>query len=284
MIKINSNTSRRIYEFDIFRVLACITIILTHIWYIYPIGIELKSIFVFLGTCGLTIFFFFSGFFISKYPVDNFENNIRKFWENRIKRLIPAMYVAIFFYIIVEAFNLGSAEWDIPLNLWSILSNLLCLQAFFYQLRFFALWYIGALILMYLIHTCIRRIVCDNIIQYIFLSFLFFAFVVMLSYVKLPIYGFEFEPRVIEYYFVFFIGTVSGMIIGHENPKEHFYPLIIFFCLLVIKVIFYFSGIRGIIYPFNLPLFLTLLGLILFILIIKLHFFILQCSLSRKLL
>jgi len=97
----------------------------------------------------------------------------------------------------------------------------------------------------------------------------------MLSFIKLPIYGFEFEPRVIEYYFVFVLGTVSGMIIQHENPKELFYPLIIYFCLILVKVIFYFSGMSGAIFhPFNLPLFLTLLGLIFFILLMNLHFYI----------
>jgi len=270
--KIKSINSFRIYEFDIFRVIACISIILTHLWFFFPIGIELISIFEFLGTCGLTIFFFFSGFFISKYPLDNLVN-IRKFWENRLKRLIPAMYVAIFFYIIVEKLNLGSTEWYIPLNLWSILSNLLGLQVFFYQLRFFALWYIGALILLYIVHTCIRRIVSDNPIQYVSISILFFAFVVMLSYIKLPIYGFEFEPRLTEYYFVFILGTVSGMIMDHENQKELFYPLIFFFCLLLITLLFYFSGIRNVINSFNLPVFSTLLGLIFFILIIELHLY-----------
>lgn len=262
----------RIYEFDILRVFACISIILTHLRFFYPIEIELKFILGFFGTCGLTIFFFFSGFFISKYPLNNLIN-IRKFWIDRLKRLIPELYVAILFYVVIEFFHLGSAEWDIPLNLWSILSNLLCLQVFFYQLRFFALWYIGAIIFMYLIHTFIRRIVGNNSFQYICLSFLFFAFVVMLSYVNLPIYGFEFEQGVIDYYFVFIIGTVSGMIMGHENLKEYMYPFIFFFSLILIKGIFYFSGFSGVIYAFSLPLFLTLFGLILFIYLIESNYY-----------
>ena len=268
----------RFYAFDIFRVLACIAIILTHLRYVYPVTPGLESIFSFLGFCGLTIFFFFSGFFISRYPLEN-AKDIKKFWTGRLKRLMPALYVAIFVYCIIEALHIGSADWNIPLNPWSILSNLLCLQVFFHPLRFFAMWYVGALLFMYLIHTCIRRLVQDTIIHYIFLGFLFYPLLVLLNAVHLPVYGFGFEPRVMEFYFVFLTGSISGMIFERGDAKEIYYPFIVFMLLLLKKVLFYFSGLNDHIFnPDDWPVYLTLAGLVLYLFLRKIQAYTpLQC-------
>jgi peptidoglycan/LPS O-acetylase OafA/YrhL len=262
---IRSDNPLRFYAFDIFRVLACIAIILTHLRYGYPVTPGLEPVFSFLGYCGLTIFFFFSGFFISHYPLDN-GNDSKKFWTGRLKRLIPALYVAIFVYCVVEALHIGSPDWNIPLNLWSILSNILCLQVFFHPLRFFGMWYVGALLFMYLIHTCIRRLVHDTTIHYIFLAFLFYPLVVLVNTVHLPVYGFGFEPRVMEFYFVFMTGSISGRIFERKDTNEIYYPFIVFMFLLLKKVLFYFFGLNDTIFnPDDGPVFLTLAGLVLYL-------------------
>jgi peptidoglycan/LPS O-acetylase OafA/YrhL len=268
---IKSDNPLRFYEFDILRVLACIAIILTHLRYGYPVTPGWESIFSFLGYCGLTIFFFFSGFFISRYPLDN-AIDIKKFWTGRLKRLIPALYVAIFLYCMVEALHIGSPEWNIPLNLWSILSNILCLQVLFFPLRFFAMWYVGMLLFLYLIHTCIRRLIHDNIIHYIFMGFLFYPLLVLLNTVHLPVYGFGFEPRVLDFYFVFMLGSISGMIRERGDAKEIYYPLIVLMILLLKKVLFYFSGLNEHIFnPSDWPVFLTLSGLVFYLFLRKIR-------------
>ena len=140
MIQTGSHNLTRIYELDLVRVVAAAAIILTHICFFIPTDTELRSFFGILGTAGLTAFFFLSGFFVAK---DRFitRQDVGQFWKKKIVRILPVMYVAILFYVVIESLNLGSVDWNIPINAWSMLSNILCLQLFFFDLRFFALWY-----------------------------------------------------------------------------------------------------------------------------------------------
>lgn len=260
-----SHNFPRIYELDAVRVVAATSIILTHLWFFTPIDGELRSVFFILGTAGLTAFFFLSGFFVAKDHLIT-KQDVGQFWKKKFIRILPAMYVAVFFYIIIESLNLGSLDWNIPLNIWSVLSNLLCLQVFFYDLRFFVFWYIGTLFVLYLIHTFVQRISRDHIGKYMIFSSLFFIPVLLFYFVDLPIYGFGYETRIIDYYFVFFLGSLSGLIIKNKSPKLFLCPFGALFGFLFLQEIIYAIGFNHrLIHMSYLPVFITVLCLILFL-------------------
>lgn len=268
MIKSLLNISHRIYELDIIRVVAATSIILTHLWFFYPIDRDFRSFFYILGTAGPTVFFFLSGFFVARVPLAT-KQDVCNFWKKKFIRILPAMYVAILFYVLIESLNLGSPAWDTPLNIWSVLTNLLCLQVFFYDLRFFAFWYIGALFILYLIHICVQQMSRGDVKKYALFSVLLFIPIILLYFIDLPIYGFGYETRLIEYYFVFFFGSLSGLSIIDKKTNILPYLLEALFGIILIHVIANTIGFNyRLIQLSNLPVFITMLALTLFLYIV----------------
>ena len=248
------------------RIIAAISIILTHLHYFFPVESNIRSIFSFFGTCGLAAFFFFSGYFISKTQLDN--QQVGRFLSDRLRRLFPAMYIAIILYITVEILGFGSPKWDIPINVWSILSNLFGLQIYFYPLRFFALWYISAILTYYIIHFFIKKASGESLNKYISISLLCFLFVGLLTQINLPLYGFDIDNRIFGYYYVFFIGIIVFDILESDKYWTIIYPILLASSLLIINFLLKFSG-HGSLSIFELPTFFTLLMLVILLVTIR---------------
>lgn len=262
-----NNGLTRIYEFDILRIIAAISIILTHLWYFFPVGSDIQPIFLFFGECGLVIFFFLSGFFISRKPLND-RYQVIEFFTGRLKRLFPAMYIAIILYIIIELLGLGSPGWDIPINAWSVLSNLFGLQIYFYPLRFFALWYVSAIITYYLIHIFIKKASAKSFKKYILISLMVFPLIGLLIQINLPIYGFNIDRRIFDYYYVFFLGAISFDVFESKERWTTVYPIVLSIGLLIFKILLKSLGYGSLLY-FSLPAAFVLFGVILFMITIK---------------
>ncbi len=140
--------SPRIFEFDIARVLAAIFIMMSHLWYFFPVASSFRSVFGIAGNMGLTLFLFLSGFFVSNRSLLNCTE-IARFAQDKCKRLLPTMYVAVLLYLVVEVSGLGSHAWAVRIDARSVIANILCLQVFFYPVRFFVFWYVSLLIIYY---------------------------------------------------------------------------------------------------------------------------------------
>jgi len=93
-------------NFDLIRLLAAFEVALGHIFYnleIEPTGITKFIVKILYMFPGVPIFFFISGFLISK----SYENNsrLREFFLNRILRLYPGLVVCVAFSIVLVALS-----------------------------------------------------------------------------------------------------------------------------------------------------------------------------------
>ena len=95
------NNKKYLLSFDIARSLASFLVLFMHIEAGFNSYTNNRFInFIHVGSYGVPIFFFISGFLILKSINDKKISNILKFWYRRITRLLPLYYFLLFFYLI----------------------------------------------------------------------------------------------------------------------------------------------------------------------------------------
>ncbi len=260
---------KRIYEFDIIRVIATCTIFICHLHY-FTSGILIDTLHSYdWGTPGLTIFFFLSGFLIYKY---NFEtkNHFLHFWRNKLSRLLPPLYVSIIIYFIVEYLGLGVPEWDIPLSIFSVLTNAFVLQIFFVGFHYFAFWYISALLVLFAIHSIIKYCSKNNMYVYIACTFVAYALLIALYLIDVPFNAWEFDYRIIQYFFVFIIGYLCSNFLHSEDISDMIFPIYLLTIILVSNYVKPMAILGSLIFSVNGTILATVFVLFAFTLATKL--------------
>lgn len=153
----------RYVSIDILKGIAIIMIILVHYNQNYLEGVRLLSFF----QMGCPLFFVASGFGIAylingKYINDNKTYDVKNFYLSRLKAIVPGWYVAIIFFQIINIICNNVFKIDqgfyISNNISDIICNLLLINGFVPSANNSVLvggWYIGALIILYLISPLI---------------------------------------------------------------------------------------------------------------------------------
>jgi len=166
----------------------------------------------------------------------------------------------------VKIAGYGSSSWNIPLNLWSVITNFLGLQILFYPLRFFVFWYVSALLVYYLLHALIKRISGENTVWYFVLAVLALPVVALLSKVSLPIYGFGMDTRIVDYYYMFFFGVILYEFYRSERLRTIIYPIAF---IAGVYCVFHFTHVSN----FSLETYSVMAVFTMFLLAVKLKFY-----------
>jgi len=244
----------RFLEVDILKATAIILIVFCHLDN-YVSDYELVRSFngYYPSLIGLTIFFFISGFLL--YQTDSFINSIddiKKFYIKKFMRIYPLYWVALASLVIIFGLFQINPGHVIPynFNLNNLLIHFFGLQGIFPSYTIQSMWFVGVIILFYLLYPIVayfsknlfRTFIVSSIILFI-LAFIHFFFGLI-------------EINALTYFPIFISGifinqiVYSSKIINNENLLKQilFFNLILFF---VIFLIFLFKKF----YLNNLPFF-----------------------------
>jgi peptidoglycan/LPS O-acetylase OafA/YrhL len=147
-----------IYEFDYIRTIAIIAVIVAHGYGVFG-GASLLSSFQsfmgLLGAIGVILFFFISGFLISKIEPESLKFVIIHF-KDRILRIGPLFWIALFLTASLFSLNVYQGFWIKNFDIYNVLINSAFLINFtpYYDIPPF--WFVSALVLFNFTYLILR--------------------------------------------------------------------------------------------------------------------------------
>jgi peptidoglycan/LPS O-acetylase OafA/YrhL len=207
-------TLKRQFEFDFMRSIAILLILLTHLPG-YGIG-SLTSIneFFHVGHLGLGLFIFMSGYLLYATTSNLKSGNIFSFYKKKLIRIYPLYLIALISFFITFELIFKDIGFDFALpfkaSFTSYLIHFLGAQVLLapeYVTPILTLWYIGLILLYYLLYPVLvikSRNLNDIVLRSIFIVVIFAALHVLFNII---------EVRFFYYYFVF----ITGIISSHKN-------------------------------------------------------------------
>lgn len=194
----------RLVVFDFIRVVAILLVVLCHTLKVDNLPINLA----WMGILGNALFFFISGYLI--YLNNSKIGSIRdifSFYKKRLVRIYPLYIFAIVCFIIVSYFVgdvivLGNIS---EYSLMEIIISLLGLQMVFLNQMSgsLLLWFIGMIIVYYLIYPVVMYLSRNNLMKYIVYS----TFTIGILFIIKTLFGI-FGSGIFAYYFLFVLGVV----------------------------------------------------------------------------
>jgi peptidoglycan/LPS O-acetylase OafA/YrhL len=189
------------------------------------------------GIIGLSIFFFISGFLLSQSDsVINSMEAIKKFYMKKFIRIFPLYWVALLSLIIIFGLlqiNPGHVD---PYNfsLGNLLIHFFGLQGIFPYTSIQSMWFVGVIVLFYLLYPIIAYL-SKTLFETIIVSSFFFILLVIIHFFL----GLIAIDALI--YFPLFISGIFIHQIAYSSKKfldEQFLKKILFSNLILISVIF----------------------------------------------
>lgn len=196
------NKNRQI-GFDFLRFLAIILVFCNH-YLLFGVSSNVRNFGILLGLLGNGIFFFISGYllFLNNNSFSS-VGDILKFYKKRIKRIYPLYWIAIFLILISMQLqnNLNQISFG------NLIASLLGLQMIFYPVYISSLilWFIGIIVIYYLIYPFIFLLKPKNSFDIIINSILIIIPLV-LTKLFLGLIG----GGVFEYYSIFILGIIAA--------------------------------------------------------------------------
>lgn len=241
-----SAKQKRLLELDMLRALAIIMIVIGHTFFfgttplfISAIGYLQPYLFFF----GLSLFFFVSGF-VLYYSYGRIETtaDMLTFWKKRLIRLFPLYWLALVSIFVLETLRIEENFTHFSFS--SVLIQLLGLQALLAP-RFinsiFTLWFVGLILLFYLLYPVIVYPSRDG--SHLILA----SFAVILPFVIMRLAFDIIDFRFFLYYGIFVAGilTCKQGTMYKTSPKPRFL-YIGAILLMALLALINFSAIRGI--------------------------------------
>lgn len=229
-------TKERIIAFDFIRFIAILLVVFSHF-------LKVPFDTAYLGILGNALFFFISGYLIHlNNPVINSKADILKFYKKRVLRIFPLYVLALLLFIIISTATGTSVQLFGNISdysVYDVVCNFLGLQGIFYPTFIMqnALWFIGMILIYYLLYPIIMFISKQKILKYILFSIVAIGILVVLR-VTIGLV----EGGVFEYYFIF----VAGVLASWLNIFKSKYSLalkIISFILFIPLTVYVFSGV-----------------------------------------
>jgi peptidoglycan/LPS O-acetylase OafA/YrhL len=228
----------KVIELDIMRSIAITFIILLHL----ANYLNYLNILVFpFGNYGLGTFIFLSGYLMQyQYPNINRATEIVSFYKRRFFKIYPLYWLALLTFIITfgiisPKFGYGSLI-NFNMSSFYIIIHILGAQILLaprYLTPAPTLWYIGAILLYYLIYP-ILVIKLKNIYELIARCFIIFTLLGIIHFLVGII-----DIRFFLYFFIF----ISGIIVSYQNifadPKYNNY--LVFFLLIWLFMVTYWK-------------------------------------------
>ncbi len=189
--------SKRLFVFDFLRFLAILLVVLSHILSIK----SLDAVRGYLGIMGLGIFFFVSGYLLVANESSVSKKNAIDYFKRRSLRIYPLYWVALILTILLS--------WLLENNLfdWRTIIAYLCgLQSVFvprYMVEISSYWFIGTILIYYLLFPLITR--AKKTFSMLLISISIFVFLMLIR-----VFAGLFDGRVFEYFFVFVLGIMAA--------------------------------------------------------------------------
>ena len=189
--------SKRLFIFDFLRFAAILLVVLSHILKMETVD----AVRGYLGILGLGIFFFVSGYLLAANESPVSKNNAIDYFKRRSLRIYPLYWVALILTVLLS--------WMLENNLfgWRTVIAYFCgLQSVFvprYMVEISSYWFIGTILIYYLIYPLITY--GKKTISILLISLPVFVFLMVVR-----VYAGLFDGRVFEYFFVFVLGVMAA--------------------------------------------------------------------------
>jgi peptidoglycan/LPS O-acetylase OafA/YrhL len=222
----------RLVVFDFIRLFAILMVVLSHTLKVGSVPFDIG----YLGILGNALFFFISGYLIYlNNSTFKSKKDILKFYKKRLLRIYP-LYIMAFLFLLFVSFILGTANTYSPFE---IITSILGLQMVFYPKLITSpiiLWFIGMILIFYVIYPLVMYFSRQSIIKYFILSCFAIGLLVLVKVFTGFIGG-----GVFEYYFVFVAGVLAAWVQIFKSKKIHIISIlswIIFaICVFITQVI-----------------------------------------------
>lgn len=225
-------TTGRLVVFDFIRLIAILLVVFSHTLKVGDLPFDVTL----LGKIGNAVFFFISGYLIYLNN-SNFKSkpDILRFYKKRILRIYPLYILAIVCGLLLSILLSG----HITQSFFEVIVSILGLQMVFYPVLVhdpIILWFIGMIVIFYIIYPVVMYLSAGNIRKYIIYSSLVIGILVLIKLFTGFIGG-----GVFEYYFVFVAGVIvawTQLFNSQYIKKVNTLAIIAFICSSVITLIF----------------------------------------------
>lgn len=190
-------------EIDILKTTAIVLIVFCHIDNFVSFFNLIRSFDSYVSFIGLSIFFFISGFLLFQTDsVINTMKDIKKFYMKKFIRIFPLYWVTLASLVIIfELLNLSPghvSQYNFSLN--NLLLHFFGLQGIFPYTEIYSMWFVGVIILFYLIYPIIVYLTKNSFEQLLISSIILIFFVILHAFFGL------FDTNALMYYPIFISG------------------------------------------------------------------------------
>ena len=211
-------STKRLFELDALRAVAIMLIVFYHLIYLMRSNVFTLTVnsinFVFpVWFYGLSLFFFISGFVLYyKHPMISSRQDAIDFLKRRVVRIYPLYWIALAAFI-----TLGMDAW----NFFSVTIYICGLQGLFFppmHAWFGLLWFIGVILLYYLIYLVLARLShAPKLLLTAVLGFPLFFIVLRLAFNIV-------DSRFFVYYGIFIAGVIASKynLLYRTNAKRRY--------------------------------------------------------------
>ena len=157
----------RLLVFDFIRLFAILMVVFSHTLNIPSINLS------YVGILGNVLFFFISGYLIYyNNSTISSKHDILRFYKKRVLRIYPLYIIAVLFWVLIYTVILSSADYSIAEIVLSILGLQMVAGPVWISTDPVILWFIGMILIFYLLYPVILYISKDNLMKFTIYSFI----------------------------------------------------------------------------------------------------------------
>ena len=202
--------TERLIVFDFIRLIAILLVVFSHTLRVGDLPFDVTL----LGKIGNAVFFFISGYLIYLNNSNiKLKSDICYFYKKRLLRIYPLYILAIVCGLLLSIFLNG----HVAQSSFEIIVSILGLQMVFYPVLVhdpILFWFIGMIVIFYIIYPIVMYLSSGNIKKYIIYSSLFIGLMIPIKVFTGFIGG-----GVFEYYFVFVAGVIVAWTKLFSSPR-----------------------------------------------------------------
>ena len=228
----NCEKTERLIVFDFIRLIAILLVVFSHTLRVGDLPFDVTL----LGKIGNAVFFFISGYLIYLNNSNiKLKSDICYFYKKRLLRIYPLYILAIVCGLLLSIFLNG----HVAQSSFEIIVSILGLQMVFYPVLVndpILFWFIGMIVIFYIIYPIVMYLSSGNIKKYIIYSSLFIGLMIPIKVFTGFIGG-----GVFEYYFVFVAGVIVAWTKLFSSPHVrviNIVSLTVFISSSIITLIF----------------------------------------------
>jgi peptidoglycan/LPS O-acetylase OafA/YrhL len=196
-----SACSQRLPELDILRAVAICLVVFAHFPTLPSLYVD-PAIKFWCATFGLSLFLFLSGFLLYRSNTIVTLSDVPRFYKKRVLRIYPLYVIVVAVYVLLQYSQLNEYFVGLTLSLTEIIANVVGLQALLNIPSYGALWFVGLILIYYLIYPLMMLATAGKTFRILLFSC---ATIALLAVLRIT---FDLVNLRLLYYFVIFIGGV----------------------------------------------------------------------------